>query len=577
MGLYDFMYLVPRDQYRPGGGLGHGGGGGGGGSNDGVAAGDVRESQINNIEVTNGGTVVLAAGEDAAAGRARSPTPTPAVRVGGGRALEMPPSAAKKRSRAGGRRDEAEGDADPTSRPEDWVMRERHKEFALADTEGGDGGGERRQQQQQGQQQQQQPQQAPARAVAASSAKLRAAGKVGNAVAAGTVAGAHLDDAEVSRYLTRQRPRTDQSAATTATRRRAPPKAPKASAPPRSVMDKLVRDRVLDLQLRMHPPRKRSRTVTQEAVERQQAQAVLHELRDQHRQTMRESAGRMYAGRRPVPAKRGRFAIDEEAALVPGPTTGKRQRTSAPSPTKAVASRPLLPPSTTHKRRRFAEEDDDDLVFGGPSPPKRLARSGVNAVRIPLSATTAAKRGRVGEEGLVFGPSAKRRARPGLNAVRIPLPPSVTVKRGRAGEEGLVFGPSAKRRARPGVNAVRLPRARSSGVKRGWEVAGGEDFTDLAGPPPPKRRPRAGVDAVRMRLPPSVPTKRGRAGEEGLVFGPRAVKKRKLGPGPPQPRKALKRKREGGDSGPDSEDEEEAAVEDALLNLLQHVASAQEE
>ena len=55
MGLYDCMYLIPKDQYRP---ELHGTSYAGVPAGDGVR-GDVNESQINNIDVSQGGTVVI--------------------------------------------------------------------------------------------------------------------------------------------------------------------------------------------------------------------------------------------------------------------------------------------------------------------------------------------------------------------------------------------------------------------------------------------------------------------------------------------------------------------------------------
>ena len=55
MGLYDVMYLVPEEQYKAGRF--------GAASIDGVG-GDVKDSQINNIEVTGGGTLIVRDDDD---------------------------------------------------------------------------------------------------------------------------------------------------------------------------------------------------------------------------------------------------------------------------------------------------------------------------------------------------------------------------------------------------------------------------------------------------------------------------------------------------------------------------------
>ena len=76
MGAYDYMYLVPRDQYESGRCRS--------GAVDGVA-GNVSESSVNNIEVSNGGTVMI--------GKDGSSKPPAVDNAGGGGA---PPSTSRQ-------------------------------------------------------------------------------------------------------------------------------------------------------------------------------------------------------------------------------------------------------------------------------------------------------------------------------------------------------------------------------------------------------------------------------------------------------------------------------------------------
>ncbi len=475
MGLYDYMYLVPRDEYLASKKK----------AEDGVnTGGDVLDSTVNNIEVTSGGTVVVGGGGGAAAG------------VDGGRkvatgrpdrSLTPYPRGAGSRGGGGGGGNLDRFDPDPGDHLDSLtggrLARARAKQFAQPSK---DVLGEKEAVQVSSadpdamETEPLPPTKGPFFKAAASSKLLTAAGKPGTAMRAaatgvrgfapkrptGKPTPMDIDDQSVGEALAAPPPRVVPRTGKTAAVRAA---AKKDS--PRSVMDQLMRNRLQELQMKVLPPSKVATkagksqarlaeaskgkkssvlpSVTAEQLNSAQTQKVLHELRDIHKEEMRMSAAKKY-----LPAARGqaikRQHEEDNEAGSPGTKFPYTRRLPA-------GYRP--PVSIRGVKRGVGHVDGEHYHHEEDRVSKRRTPRG--AVRMGVTPLTARKRSAaalVSDEEEEYDHPAKRpsRSRRG-EAVRIQLPPSQVQKRGRAGEEGLVFGPPGylRKKARRGPSPPR--------------------------------------------------------------------------------------------------------------------------